>query len=47
MDSVGAKKWPLKAARVLHKVSIEIKLRLGASMNQGDYFDTSMINIDS
>jgi hypothetical protein len=40
-------KWPLKASCALHKVSTEMKLILGASMNQGDYFDTSITKIGS
>jgi hypothetical protein len=47
MHSLWAKKIPLKASRALHKLSTEIKLSLGASMNQGDYFDTSIIKIGS
>jgi hypothetical protein len=47
MLSLWAKKWPFKASRALQKVRTEIKLSLGASMNEGDYFDTSIIKIGS
>jgi hypothetical protein len=39
------KKVTLRASRALHKVSSVMKLSLGTSMNQGDYFDTSIITI--
>jgi hypothetical protein len=42
------KKVTLKASRALHKVSTEMKemkLNLGASVNRGDYLDTSIIKI--
>jgi hypothetical protein len=42
---MGKKSDPLKASHALHKVSTEMKLSLGASVNQGDYFDTSIIKI--
>jgi hypothetical protein len=47
MYSLWAKKWPLKASCALHKVSTEMKLSLGASLNRNDSFDTSIIKIGS
>jgi hypothetical protein len=39
------KKVTLKASRALQKVSTEMKLSLGASLNKGHYFDASIIKI--
>jgi hypothetical protein len=41
------KKVTFKAFRALQKISTEMKSSLGASMNQGVFFDTSIIKIGS
>jgi hypothetical protein len=37
------KKVTFKGFCALHRISTKMKLSLGASMNEGDYFDTSKI----